>query len=145
MFFRTFTSISLISATALAGDSRPACPGPAFFGAARCHAHIVTDQNGNPKASGGPVGYGPLQFQTAYGLTTEISKGANQTIAIIDAYDHPTIENDLAVYSAQFGLPACTTANGCFRKVDQRGGTNYPRKDAGWALEIALDVEIAHA
>jgi len=33
----------------------------------------------------------------------------------------------------------------CFKKIDQRGGTRYPRADAGWSLEIALDVETAHA
>ena len=47
--------------------------------------------------------------------------------------------------AAPFGLPACTTANGCFTKVDQTGGANYPRKDAGWALEISLDIQWAHA
>jgi hypothetical protein len=55
------------------------------------------------------------------------------------------IESDLAVFSNQYGLPPCTTANGCFKKVDQNGGTKYPRTDSGWALEIALDVEWAHA
>jgi hypothetical protein len=49
----------------------------------------------------------------------------------VDAYDDPTIENDLGVYSAQFGLPKCTTANGCFKKVNQTGGTSYPAKNAG--------------
>ena len=65
--------------------------------------------------------------------------------AIVDAFDDPRAESDLGVFSSQFGLPACTTANGCFSKVDQNGGTNYPRKDAGWALEISLDVQWAHA
>jgi subtilase family serine protease len=63
----------------------------------------------------------------------------------VDAYDDPNIESDLGMYSTQFGLPSCTTANGCFKKVDQTGGSTYPRKDAGWSLEIALDVEIVHA
>jgi subtilase family serine protease len=70
---------------------------------------------------------------------------SSTTIGIVDAYDDPNIEADLAVYSSQFGLPACTRANGCFRKVNQTGGTTYPSKNAGWSLEIALDVEIAHA
>ena len=47
--------------------------------------------------------------------------------------------------STQYGLPACTTANGCFRKVNQTGGTSYPATNTGWGLEIALDVETAHA
>jgi subtilase family serine protease len=71
--------------------------------------------------------------------------GAGKTIAIVDAYDAPNAEADLAVFSSTFGLPACTTANGCFQKVNQTGGTKYPRADAGWALEIALDVQWAHA
>ena len=66
-------------------------------------------------------------------------------MAIVDAYDDPTAESDLAVFSSQFGLPPCTTANGCFTKVNQTGGTSYPRKDSGWALEISLDIEWAHA
>jgi DNA-binding MarR family transcriptional regulator len=53
------------------------------------------------------------------------------------------IESDLAAYDAYYGLPACTTANGCFRKVDQNGGTHYPSR-TDWHLEIALDVETAH-
>ncbi len=64
---------------------------------------------------------------------------------IVDAYDDPTAESDLGVFASQFGLPACTTANGCFTKVDQTGGTSYPRKDSGWALEISLDIQWAHA
>ena len=49
------------------------------------------------------------------------------------------------MYSTHFGLPACTTANGCFKRVNQKGGTSYPQTNAGWALEISLDVEVAHA
>jgi len=64
----------------------------------------------------------------------------------VDAYDHPNAENDLAVYRAQFGLPPCTTANGCFRKVNQAGVPgSYPRANQGWALEISLDLAMASA
>jgi subtilase family serine protease len=80
-----------------------------------------------------------------YQFSTSSTAGAGKTIAIVDAFDDPTAESDLAVFSSQYGLPACTTANGCFTKVDQNGGTNYPRKDAGWALEISLDIQWAHA
>jgi subtilase family serine protease len=142
MFCRLVVATFLLSAVAVAG-SRPVCPGPASEGDARCHAHVSTDEHGNPHATTSPSGYRPVQFRTAYGLTATGS--SSTTIAIVDAYDDPNIEADLAVYSSQFGLPACTRANGCFRKVNQNGGTTYPRKDAGWALEIALDVEIAHA
>src|SRR5262249_48142693 len=63
----------------------------------------------------------------------------------VDAFDDANAESDLGVYRAQFGLPPCTTANGCFRKVDQNGGTNYPRGDRGWAEEISLDLDMVSA
>jgi subtilase family serine protease len=84
-------------------------------------------------------------MKTAYGFTTSATAGSGKTIGIVDAYDDPRIESDLAVFSSQFGLPACTTANGCFSKVNQTGGTKMPKSNSGWALEIALDVEWAHA
>ncbi len=142
MAFRVFVSIVLFSG-ALFAQSRAVCPGPAYPGSARCHSHVTTDAKGNPRSSSSPTGYSPGQFQSAYGLPVSASKAV--TIAIVDAYNDPNIESDLGVYSSYFRLPACTTANGCFKKVDQRGGTNYPKSDAGWSLEIALDVEIAHA
>ncbi len=47
--------------------------------------------------------------------------------------------------SANYSLPACTTANGCFRKVDENGGTGYPTGDSGWAAEISLDLDMVSA
>jgi subtilase family serine protease len=114
------------------------CASPAA-GTAACHAWARTDVA--PQAV--PSGLSPASLRSAYNLTS--SGSASQTIAIVDAYDDPTAEADLAVYRSQFGLPACTTANGCFRKVDQNGGTSYPRKDTGWALEISLDLDMASA
>ena len=124
-------------------SSHAVCPA-ALVGFARCHSQVVTDARGNPQATASPTGYGPVQFQTAYGLPSSTA-GAGQTIGIVDAYDDPSAESDLGVYSSTYGLPACTTANGCFKKVNQSGGTNYPRADQGWALEISLDVQVAHA
>jgi subtilase family serine protease len=122
----------------------PVCPGPAGPDAARCHAHVVT-HGGKPFATTSPTGLSPAKITSAYNFPTSSTAGAGKTIAIVDAYDHPSIESDLNVFSQQYGLPACTTANGCFKKVNQTGSTRYPRTDAGWSLEIALDVEWAHA
>jgi subtilase family serine protease len=144
MFLRVVIATLSLSAAAMAAGSRPVCPGPAAFGTARCHSHVTTDKKGNPNVSTAPSAYGPVQFQTAYSLPSGTA-GSGQTVAIVDAYDDPNIESDLAVYSSMYGLLPCTTANGCFKKVNQTGGTSYPRKDAGWSLEISLDVEIAHA
>ncbi len=118
------------------------CPSAAP-GTARCHSLVRVDAAGQPQASGVPSGYGPGDLQSAYKLGT--TGGAGQTIAIVDAYDDPNAESDLAVYRGQFGLAPCTTANGCFRKVDQNGGTSYPRGNQGWAEEISLDLDMASA
>jgi subtilase family serine protease len=125
---------------------RAVCPGAAND-TARCHAQVATDAQGNPAVSSTPYpsALTPADFRAAYGLAAYSGSSA-QTIAIVDAYDYPTAEADLAKFSAPYGLPSCTTANGCFRKVDQNGGTNVKRyrTDAGWALEAALDLQTAH-
>lgn len=98
-----------------------------------------------PGVSSAPTGLSPDTIKAAYGFSTSPTAGSGTTIAIVDAYDDPNAESDLGVFSKQFGLPACTTANGCFTKVNQTGGTKYPRTDGGWALEISLDIQWAHA
>ena len=94
-----------------------------------------------------PSGYGPADLQAAYNLTAaSSSNGAGKTIAIVDAFDDPNAESDLAVYRTTFGLPACTSANGCFLKVNQSGNVSpTPQPNAGWAGEISLDVDMASA
>jgi subtilase family serine protease len=122
----------------------PVCPGPAAAGTARCHAHVVVDNVGKPLATSGPAGYRPADLRSAYNVA---GAGASSTvIAIVDAYGYPNAESDLAAYRAKFGLPACTTANGCFKKVNQSGVQgNYPRTDTGWSQETALDLDMASA
>ena len=143
---RVLALIFALSAAAAAASHRPVCPGPAAPGTARCHAHVITDQRGNPNVTPAvvPGSKGPVQFRTAYALPST-TNGKGQTIGIVDAFNDPNIESDLGVYDKNFGLPACTTGNGCFKKVNQTGGTKYPPTNSGWALEISLDVEIAHA
>ena len=120
-------------------------------GSARCHVKVIVDDRGVPKAATLPSGYGPKQFHAAYGSATTV--GTKQIIAIVDAYDHPNILSDLNFYSTTFGIPTLPACSGpiassavpCFAKVNQSGGTRYPSSNSGWALEIALDVEAAHA
>jgi subtilase family serine protease len=90
-----------------------------------------------------PSGYGPADLRAAYNITG--SGSSSITVAIVDAYGYNNAESDLAKYRAQFGLPPCTTANGCFRKVNQNGGTNYPSQNTGWAQETALDLDMVSA
>jgi subtilase family serine protease len=123
----------------------PVCPGPAAAGEMRCHAHVVLGPDGKPGAGSTPSGYGPADIQAAYGLPSGTG-GAGKVIAIVDAFDYPNAESDLAVYRQQFGLPACTTANGCFKKVNQNGVQgSYPRANSGWSQEEALDLDMASA
>ena len=118
---------------------------------AYCHAHVAVDANGVAKAAVVPAGLGPKDFHAAYGAQATV--GSQRIIGIVDAYDDPNIASDLATYSATYGIPSLPNCVGavaasavpCFKKVDQRGGTRYPFSNSGWALEIALDVEAAHA
>ncbi len=88
----------------------------------------------------------PQSLHSAYQLPTETSSSSTQTIAVVDAYDDPTAEADLEVFDSQFGLPPCTAANGCFRKINQEGNTSpLPAVEGGWASEISIDVQMAHA
>jgi subtilase family serine protease len=91
-----------------------------------------------------PTGLTPKDLQSAYKLPSA-SAGKGQTIAIVDAYNDPNAEKDLAVYRSTFHLLACTTANGCFKKVDQRGGKQYPQASSSWSGEISLDLDMVSA
>ncbi len=115
-------------------DLCPAVPA----GRRRCFAKKRTDVF--PAA--GAQGYGPPDLQSAYAISA-MSTG---TVAIVDAFDNPTAEQDLGVYRQNYGLPACTSANGCFRKVNQNGQPGpYPTPDPNWAGEMALDLDMVSA
>jgi hypothetical protein len=93
-----------------------------------------------------PGGLTPSNLHSAYSLPSETAASATQTIAVVDAYNDPTAEADLGVYDTAFGLPPCTTANGCFKKINQQGKTSpLPAKQGEWSSEISLDVQMAHA
>ena len=93
-----------------------------------------------------PSGYFPAELQSAYGLVSaSASGGSTQTVAVVDAYNDPNAEADLAVYRSRSKLPACTTANGCFAKVNQEGGSSYPAANTGWSEEISVDLDMVSA
>lgn len=96
------------------------------------------------KPSAGCTGLRPSDLEAAYGLPTMAP--TPQTIALVDWYDDPAVEADLAHYDAEFGLPACTAADGCFTKVNESGKSGrLPEPSEEAAVEISIDVEIAHA
>jgi hypothetical protein len=97
----------------------------------------------SPAAS--PGGYGPSSLQSAYKLPSTTA-GSGQRVYIVDAYDDPNAEADLGAYRTQYGLAACTTANGCFHKLNQSGQTSpLPAGNTGWAGEISLDLDMVSA
>jgi subtilase family serine protease len=86
------------------------------------------------------LGMSPKQFKGAYGLPSS-KKSSGQIVAIVDAYDNPNVASDLAHYRSWFRLPAAK-----FTKYNEYGQTsNYPPPNAGWGLEIDLDVEMVSA
>jgi PKD repeat protein len=89
----------------------------------------------------------PAYLQQAYDLSyLSQSGGGGDTVAVVDAYDDPSAEADLNVYRTTFGLPACTTANGCFKEVNQSGGpAPLPPAQPDWQQEISLDLDAVSA
>jgi hypothetical protein len=127
------------ASTASGAQVHAACPAPRAPEQARCLALIVSPPLGAARVAG----YGAADLVSAYALP--VSQGAGQTVAVVDAYDDPNAEADLAVYRARYGLPACTSASGCFKKVDQHGGSHLPPGDANWAVEESLDLDMVSA
>jgi len=122
-------------------------------GTMACHSRVIVDAQGQPNATVLPAGMSPAQLRSAYNVAN-ISLSANRTIAIVDAYDDPNIFSDLTKYSQTFNIQPtisqCPASSGtaavpCFQKVNQRGTSTPPSANASWSLEIALDVESAHA
>ena len=138
----------LAAAVAAAGVLTPAAsaaPGPRAAcperpGVLRC---LTTYAPGAARAFG-PAGWGADDLASAYGLPA--SAGPDTVVGISIAFDAPNLEADLAAYRAQYGLPPCTTANGCFRKVNQQGAAApLPEVNFGWAMESTLDVSMVSA
>ncbi|MEU5420205.1 putative Ig domain-containing protein [Streptomyces sp. NPDC020667] len=141
----TAASPAATATSSTAAHTKRLCSQATAPGRMSCLALARTDIQQHQGISPGimPSGYGPADLSSAYALPAGAGSGA--TVAIVDAYDDPNAESDLAAYRSQYGLPACTTANGCFKKADQNGGTSYPTADSGWAGEISLDVDMVSA
>lgn len=140
---------SAVSATTV-HNSR-ACSIAKKPGLASCNAHILSDANGKFLVNTSPQSFSPSDLRTAYNLSGR-ARG-NPIVAIVDAYDDPTIKNDLDIYSKKFGLPVLPKCKSdvnkslvpCFSKINQHGTSALPKTNGGWAMEIALDVETVHA
>lgn len=103
---------------------------------------------GKPPSGGSsaPAGYYPADLLSAYNLASATaSGGSGQTVAIVDAYNDPNAQSNLATYRKYFGLPPCTVANGCFSQVNQAGGSTLPSSSTSWSEEISLDLDMVSA
>lgn len=160
----------------------PACrtPAPGHVG---CLAIQLVPRTARAAAHNHPVGAprqsvtGTSAFSGSYGLTPEklhtayalpVEAVSAQTVAVVDAYNDPVAEEDLAAYDTEMKLPACTTANGCFTRLNQEGkpsplpfpatltelkaaeaGTPAEKEEAeeavGWGVEMSLDMETVRA
>jgi subtilase family serine protease len=123
---------------------RPSCA-QAEPGRASCMSQFrVMHASRDVRAAAQPVGLTPADVASAYRLHTAPASGA--AVAIVDAFDDPNAEADLGVYRNHFGLPPCTTSNGCFSKVNQDGAAApLPSEDQGWGMEISLDLDAVSA
>jgi subtilase family serine protease len=115
-------------------------------------ADVLTTNGGLPAATYkgnlydstniGGCGYTPPEIYTAYNLSALYKKGydgSGQTIVIFEICDTATIKSDANAFSAQFGLPALTSAN--FSVIDYPVPSPCDFPD----VEESLDVEWAHA
>jgi hypothetical protein len=146
-----------LSATPSTTQPYAACP-PTPAGEAACQAVIepagakldsMSAATAAPATSGiDGSGLAPAELQSAYKLPSS-SAGSGQTVAIVDAYNDPTAESDLAAYRSAYGLPSCTSAGGCFDKVSQTGSTSYPpqptAEEGDWPVEESLDLDMVSA
>ncbi|MER6464170.1 hypothetical protein ABT278_27410, partial [Streptomyces sp. NPDC001228] len=138
-----------VHGTGKAGQKVPTehlCATATKAGQVSCFAQRRTDikQQLASALAAAPSGLSPSNLHSAYNLPS--TGGSGLTVAVVDAYNDPNAESDLATYRSQFGLSACTKANGCFKQVSQTGSTtSLPTNDSGWAGEEALDIDMVSA
>jgi subtilase family serine protease len=150
--------VALLAAAALAAAALAATPAAQaravghFIPAIGAHPHYSVEGHAQPQTPPTfgcqlttPAGcYAPAQIRAAYGVDklTRLN-GAGTTIAIVDAFQSPTAAHDLATFSTLFELPAPN-----LQIVAPDGLTPFDQNDpnqVGWAGEITLDIEWAHA
>jgi hypothetical protein len=125
-------------------------PCPAASGVYVTCAALVGTPTGNSSAAARaaattPSGYGASGIRDAYDFQTSLG-GSRQTVAIVTAYDDPDAESDLGVYRSQYNIPACTTADGCFKKVGQTGSTtSLPEANTAWAVNLSQSMDMISA
>ena len=143
------SAVSAAPADRSAGHASPraVCAAPTQS-APSCNVQAAAKGGGasRPTTNTSPVGYGPADLHSAYGITSPVAPHDDVTIAIVVGFDNPHAKADLDRYNATFGLPyvpscSSTVTQACFAKVMQRSKMTV---DPVWALESSLDVQTAH-
>jgi hypothetical protein len=118
------------------------CTGQTVAGQAQCMAVRKA-----VRATAALASLTPTSLRSAYGLTRAASHGGRgETVAVVSAYADPAATSDLAVYRKHFKLPACTTAKGCLRIVNEHGKTRpLPTANASWSQSEAMQLEVISA
>jgi len=139
------------ASTALASQVARAAPAAASsdcaaptVGQVTCAALVAPGAVGSLAAGTPPAGLSPANLQDAYGFQSSTA-GMRQTVAVVVPYDDPEAETDLATYRSEFSIPPCTTADGCFSKVNQTGGTSYPAASTAWGPSVAISLDMISA
>ncbi len=133
---------------------RPVCP-DRHDGTLHCMAEMLVPNAGVRRNAATPSGLTPADIGNAYKLNQ--TAGSGQTVAIVEGYRYggsstagSQVNQDLAVYRSQFGLPPCTLTNHCLSELNQFGtSTTFPGDDptdpTGNRIETMLDVEAVSA
>ncbi len=151
-----FLLVGLIGSSAITSPTALAAPASASLTSHAIHVNPVYQPAGVPKdavfncqTDRGPnfiVCYSPQQIQRAYHIDTLTNHGIvgkGKTIVIVDAFQNPLVQQDLAAFDSAFGLP-----DPVLNIIAPDGLTPFDPNDAnqvGWAGEIALDVQWSHA
>ncbi|MFF4600382.1 hypothetical protein [Amycolatopsis sp. NPDC001319] len=117
-----------------------------------CLTNVVTRDkaSADPLTTPAPAGFSPADLARAYHLP-DAKTGERGMVTIVGIGAYPTLEADLTTYRSQFGLPECTTADGCLKITDYHGGPPLKPADGlgeieeAYATETALDVDLASA
>lgn len=140
-----FASVRQICPAARRGDASCLALAlvPAAEGSPGAHAYLLSAGSLSTGPAGGLT---PSDLASAYGYTPTLG-GSGQTVAIVDAFDDPKLEEDLGAFDSHYGLAACTAIDGCLQRVNQEGkAAPLPAADkVGWSVETSLDVETVHS
>lgn len=152
---------SILPTTASSASVASLCEKPLDPARASCFATYRTDST--LTSLSGPIdGLTPVDLSILYAYPSpgeQDGRGNTQTVAIAVAYDYAAAEADLAVYRARYGLPPCTLANGCLRKVGAgataaHSAVGTPSSVSanptspggiGWAAETDIDLDVVSA